>query len=99
MAAFAHPVPESYRTESQPSNHRPLAKLLCYRSLCCDLGVSTGGSVRNVAASLTLNPKGPNPDPAHSSIVAPFTKQKAEKTTAKDTKNQRLTHKSECPDT
>src|SRR3546814_6495680 len=74
MAAFAHPVPESYRTESQPSNHRPLAKLLCYRSLCCDLEVSTGGSVRIVAAYSAISTKSQNQDPAHSSMVAPFTR-------------------------
>src|SRR3546814_20195608 len=46
------------------------------------LEVSTGGSVRIVAAYSAISTKSQNPDPAHSSLVAPFTRSMARKTTA-----------------
>src|SRR3546814_14404272 len=54
------------------------------------LEVSTGGSVRIVAAYSAISTKSQNPDPAHSSMVAPFTRSMARKTTANRRKNIKL---------
>src|SRR3546814_18588863 len=90
MAAFAHPVPESYRTES----NRPITgrwpSYFATEAFAAILEVSTGGSVRIVAAYSAISTKSQNPDPAHSSMVAPFTRSMARKTTAHRRKNIKL---------
>src|SRR3546814_1299972 len=84
MAAFAHPVPESYRTES----NRPITgrwpSYFATEAFAAILEVSTGGSVRIVAAYSAISTKSQNPDPAHSSMVAPFTRSMARKTRSEE---------------
>src|SRR3546814_8108840 len=56
----------------------------------CSSDLSTGGSVRIVAAYSAITTKSQNSDPAHSSMVAPFTRSMARKTTANRRKNIKL---------
>src|SRR3546814_14017171 len=59
-------------------------------ALAAILEASTGGSVRIVAAYSAITTKSQNSDPAHSSMVAPFTRSMARKTTANRRKNIKL---------
>src|SRR3546814_1395764 len=53
-------------------------------ALAAILEASTGGSVRIVAAYSAITTKSQNSDPAHSSMVAPFTRSMARKTRSEE---------------